>query len=121
MLEIFSRLCLQKFARITEIMASVSFGVFLIHAHPLVWRYIFSRLFPYQSFVKYHPILLILAVIGSSLTIYIVCTIIDYLRLLLFNLLKVKHLLEKLETKLRGNPNNNNNNDDNEEETIKEI
>ena len=76
------------------ILSSVSFGVYLIHVHPIVFENILRDIaitFANSTFIIY-----ILKIIGCSLCIYIVCSCIDYLRLLLFKALKVKNLSIKI-------------------------
>lgn len=105
LLELFSRVKIKtKGGKIVvSFFASTSFGVYIIHTQRNIWsRLIFSQ------FAEYHPALLALAVVGTALAIYLACTGIDYLRLLLFKLLHVKPLLQKIESKIinkfqRGN------------------
>jgi surface polysaccharide O-acyltransferase-like enzyme len=103
LLELFSRISFQKQPKIIEWFSSLSFGVYLIHVHYFIWSYILPMRF--KTIAKFHPILLILVVIGISLAIYITCSIIDYFRLLLFNILRIRPLLEKLELKIHKNTN----------------
>ena len=96
MLELFSRIIFNKKIKIIEILRVSSFGVYLIHLHTSIWLRLHKK---FESFASYNPILLILASLGMSLAIYIICSIIDYLRYLLFELIKVRKFLLKLEEK----------------------
>ena len=96
MLELFSRITFNKKTTIIEILKVSSFGVYLIHLHTSIWPRLHQK---FETFAFYNPILLILASLGVSLTIYIICSIIDYLRYLLFELIKIRKFLLKLEEK----------------------
>ena len=96
LLELFSRITFNKNPKIIQILSVSSFGAFLIHTHTASWDWLNKR---FVSFSYYNPILFLLATLGIALTIYIICSIIDYLRYLLFELIKVKTFLLKLEEK----------------------
>lgn len=89
------RICSPLATRCIGLLAPVSFGVYLIHTHPLVWwNWLDSR------FVGYAALTLpgyLAAILLTALSIYAVCTLADYLRLLLFRLCKIPALSEKLE------------------------
>jgi surface polysaccharide O-acyltransferase-like enzyme len=78
--------------------APVSFGVYLIHVQKYVWVYFMKDRF--VDFAGYGVIGLVLAVIGSAIAIYVICSLIDFVRDRLFKLLHIKELLIKLEGKL---------------------
>lgn len=76
--------------KIISLMSSVSFGVYLIHEHTIISsRFIegISAPFATSSFPVF-----ILKLLGTVVTIYLICSVIDYLRLLLFKALKVKNI-----------------------------
>lgn len=100
MLELFSRIKFAKKPSVISALASVSFGVYLIHCHPILSNELLYDLF--KSFATYNPALLVLAVIGAALAIYLICSAIDYLRLLLFKLIRVPQALDKIELKIKN-------------------
>ena len=100
MLEIFSRIKFKNKPSLIAFFSPLTFGVYLIHEHECVRQsFIMDKFVNYASF---NPIFMALAVLGTALGIYVVCSLIDYLRLLLFKALKVKPTLEKLENKLKN-------------------
>ena len=74
-------------------LSSVSFGVFLIHTHPSIWNIIKGMI---VSITTSSTPMFVLKIVGTVLAIYVVCSFIDYLRLLLFKALKVKNLSIKI-------------------------
>lgn len=76
----------------------LTFGIFVIHVLPLFNGHVIKdRSLPFAS---YSPIVMLLAVLGASAAIFAVCAAIDFVRARLFDLLKVKERLLKLEKKL---------------------
>jgi len=96
---VFTRINL-KHHKLIAFFVPVSFGVYLIHVHPLIWSYVVKDFA--VGFASFNPVLMVLAVIGSAVVIYIVCLLIDYIRLLLFRLLKIRPLLLKIENKIKN-------------------
>ena len=76
--------------KIIKILATVSFSVYLIHTHPLVFEYILKDHF--IVYLDYSPLGLVAAVLLTTMGIYILCSMIDYIRVALFKLL---HLEER--------------------------
>ena len=103
MLELFSRKenVGNKFLRkAVEISTFSSFGVYLIHTNFFVWhRFLENKFAPYSD---YNPVLLFLAVIGTALVIFVICSVIDYLRHLFFELIKIRKCLLHLEDKFKN-------------------
>lgn len=75
--------------------APLSFGVYLIHVHPLVFDRILKDRF--ISFAGAPAYLLVLEVLGAAIAIYIVCTLIEALRAWLFRICRVREGCESLE------------------------
>lgn len=100
MLELFSRITFKKKPSTIAFLASLTFGVYLIHDNIVIRNNVISGWF--ASYATLNPILMVLCVLGTALCIYIVCSAIDALRLLLFKLLKIKPGLQKLETKIKN-------------------
>ena len=88
-------------AKVSAIFAPVSFGVYLIHLHPFVHDYVMLDVF--VSLAKLPAWTMIPLSIGLTVGIFLLCSAIDYVRLGLFRLLRVKQLLVKLENKLFPN------------------
>lgn len=70
--------------------APLSFGVYIIHLHPVVFSMLFSGRF---AFLANYPFLSTgLAAIGVAIGIFACCAVVDWLRKLLFQLLQLKKL-----------------------------
>ncbi len=72
-----------------------SFGVYLIHTNPLVWQLLLTKRF--ASFASLGVFALIAAVLGTSLAVYLACSLVDILRSALFRLLRINKIAEALE------------------------
>ena len=95
MLALFSKLSFHCSNRFFRLLVSSSFSVYLIHDHPLIRQHIIVPLG--ARLAQLPPLLLIPSVFVSALLIYLVCTIIDLLREKIFSLLRLKHLLSKID------------------------
>ena len=80
--------------------APLSFSVYLIHVHPLVWRHLFEGRF--AVFADYPAYGLVCAVIAAAVVIYAGCTLIDAVRAWLFRICRVRTGCEWLEERLKG-------------------
>lgn len=86
--------------KIISFFAPMAFSVYLIHAHPFVWNYLLSKRFTgYASLPVPLEIILILL---TTLAIYIVCSLIDLIRISFFRRIKLKQHIAKLEDKYLG-------------------
>ena len=79
--------------------APVSFGVYLWHCEPLTYAACYNV---FVGFASLHPFVMVLAVIGSALCIWLAGSLIDKVRLMLFNMLKLKEFSLWIENKLRA-------------------
>lgn len=81
-----------KSQKFISILARTSFGVYIIHTHPLIWSNILSdRFVPYLKYPV--PVTLALVLI-SAVVIYAVCTLLDWLVEKFFKLIRID-ILEK--------------------------
>lgn len=87
---VFLRLNFGKLKKIILFYAPLSFSVYLIHTNPFVWEYIMNNRF--VKFVNYSPILFLLNILITTLSIYFVLATIDYLRIKIFKILKINNL-----------------------------
>ena len=100
----FSKLKINKnksTAKFIKRVSPLSFGVYLIHVQYYVWRQLFENAFAYYA--EFNAVALIFSVLGTVIAIYTVCSVIDFLREKLFELLKIKKGLNKLESKFLPN------------------
>ncbi|MBR6533534.1 MAG: acyltransferase [Clostridia bacterium] len=90
--EFFIHLKINKSTFLTKLVAFLSpltFGIYLIHDHPNAREFIWNKLFPLKNIsLSWH---LIFCVIISSLIVFFISAILEYLRIKLFEIFKVKH------------------------------
>lgn len=80
------------------ILAPGAFGVYLIHEHPYIRNYLIMDRFAFLT--DYSVPVMVLAVLGIALGIFVICLSIDLIRNWVFKCLKIKERLEKLEEKM---------------------
>ncbi|MBR5535610.1 MAG: acyltransferase family protein [Clostridia bacterium] len=83
-----------------KIISPCAFGVYIIHAHPLLWDRLIT--YRYAHFTSYNPFFMILAVFFTALIMFTAFSLVDAIRLKVFNLLKIRPLLLKAEDKITG-------------------
>lgn len=100
LVHLFSRLHIGKRTKkIVSFLAPMAFGVYLIHCHP----YMFVNLKDRFAWISEQPIYFgILLVFAWAFAIFAACIFIDWLRLLLFKVCKVKNFAIWLELKLKN-------------------
>jgi hypothetical protein len=78
-------------AKIITFIAPLTFGIYLIHYHPIVKATILKNLFLKDS--NNLPLnIIIKLVLFRGIKMFIICLIIDYLRHILFTILKIKKI-----------------------------
>jgi len=82
-----------SFYKIISFFSTSAFAVYIIHTHPCIWSVMKDYFIKYAEF---NIILVILAVIGTALTIWIVCSLVDKVRQLLFKIIKIDLLATKI-------------------------
>jgi surface polysaccharide O-acyltransferase-like enzyme len=99
LLSLFVRLQLKgRAAGLIAAISPLTFGVYLFHVHPLVYdRLIFLSMVPFGG-LTFPALVGVLVVVCAG--VYLLCLGLDWLRLKLFELLRVKHLTQRLEKKL---------------------
>jgi surface polysaccharide O-acyltransferase-like enzyme len=88
-------------AKLIALFAPASFGVYIIHVNPYIWKYFFKN--RYVFIAKFGTIKLAVAVVSAVAVIFTVCIFIDFLREQLFKLLRVKKIIQKAESKFLRN------------------
>lgn len=91
----FTKVDCNKLKKVIRFISPLSFGVYLIHVHPLVWNHIMLNRFSFLA--KQSPVGLVIGVIVSLIVIYTLCLVIEYFRFQLFKKLKVKEISLQLE------------------------
>ena len=86
--------------KITCFLSPVTFGVYLIHVHPLIFNFVFKDAF---SFLVYKPLpVMILGVLLAVAVIFVLCTVIELMRIQLFKLMRISKLSEYISQKLNN-------------------
>ena len=84
---------------LVKFLSPLSFSVYIIHANPLIFNNVLPGKF--ASYVRYSSVHLVVAVLFSALSIYLICSIIDIVRYYLFKILKVSAFYRNIENKHR--------------------
>ena len=79
-------------------LAKTSFGVYLVHEHLFIRKYFMTDKF--AGLLNYNVFLMILLILVFVIAIYLICTIIEYLRQLLFSLCRIHRLTAKIDEKI---------------------
>lgn len=88
----------KKLSKVIAFLTPMSFGVYLVHCHPFIFNEVLKHAFVW---VVDAPIALgLLEALGAALAIFTVCMIVDWLRLLLFKVIKMKELSQIIEKAL---------------------
>lgn len=83
---------------VIEKVVPYSFAVYLIHTHPIIFYFVLKDRF---IFLANEPIIVaLIQVLISASLIYLSCLLIDFIRSLLFQLLRVSNLTDKIGEKL---------------------
>ena len=82
--------------KVTAIFSPFAFSVYLIHTAPFVWSKIMKNRF--VMFADFNPFGMVVAVLVTAVSIFLLCSFIDFIRTQLFKLLKIKELSIKIES-----------------------
>lgn len=83
--------------RLIAFFSPISFGVYLIHMHPVFKREILINWF--VGYADLSPPLLFIVVLLTSVSMYIICALIDYVRLQLFKIAQINKFAVFIEEK----------------------
>ena len=86
--------------KLASVAAPLAFSVYLIHAQPLVWEHLIKDRFP--PLLQFSPLAFGCAVLVVALGIYLVCSVIDFVRFHLFRLLRIRAFADRC-ARLAGN------------------
>ncbi len=98
MLVLFKDMKFKRIAGLIKFFTPLTFGVYLIHDNTLMRNNFIAASTKYLA--EKNPLITVLAMLGYILAIYVICALIDYLRLLLFKVLKLKERFIKIEKKI---------------------
>ena len=81
--------------RLIGFFAPASLGVYIIHTNTLIWNY---YLYDYaKQFTNCHAILMVIKVVCASLGIYLCCSLIERIRIRLFQVLRIDQLIAQID------------------------
>lgn len=86
--------------KVIKALSPLTFGVYIIHTSEYVWKYVLEGAF--KSYANLDTFVMVLAVIGTALGIYLVCSAVDAARLALFKLIKVENFAKAIELRIRS-------------------
>lgn len=100
LLLLFSKIIINNLTsqKVITILSNTTLGVYLIHDNPIVREHIITGYA--KEFATYPVFKMIGAILLGSATIYVVCTLIDIVRIQLFKLLNIDNILKNIERKL---------------------
>lgn len=84
----------EKAKKIIKLLSSASFGVYLIHVHPLVFSMPFWDKF--RALYSASPMKMVISALLGAILIYVVCLSIDILRIQLFRILHIDKAIDYL-------------------------
>lgn len=79
-------------------LSPMTFGVFILHTQRIIYAEMQGK---FAFVVEYNAFLCVLMTIGITIGIYAICSVIDYLRILLFKLVRVKNISSTVEKILK--------------------
>lgn len=85
--------------RMISFFSPMVFGVYLIHNHPLVASYLMKDRF--VDYASYPWVVEIIAVLGTSISINLICYTIDFIRLECFKKLHIRQRLDSFEQRVK--------------------
>lgn len=80
------------------ILAPVSLGVYLIHVHPFVYKYILGGAF--KSFLQIPVPIMVICTLLATVPVYLACAAIEWLRIQIFKLIHIDKACVFLENKI---------------------
>ena len=90
----------EKYKRVIGFFSVSAFGVYLIHVQPIVWNRLFVGKFNFLD--NYGGGGLFFAIVGLSVGIYITCSCLEWIRILLFRFFHVQERLQFLDRIVKG-------------------
>ena len=92
--------CGKKLIIFINFFAPVTFGAYLVHEEPLIREAFISGAF--AKYLSYAPIQMVGAVIGTAFMIWLIGSLVDRIRLLIFDILKVRKLCNVIDTAIEN-------------------
>ena len=84
----------RKLVKSIRFITPAIFSVYIIHVHPLVFWNILKDAFTWLT--EYNLLVAFMLILAIALAIFIGCIALDYIRIILFKILKINMLCDKL-------------------------
>jgi len=81
--------------KVISFFSPLAFSVYLIHVQPQIWTHFIKDRF--AAFADMSALLMMLSAVGTAFGIWLICSLIDAVRLRLFRLLKVRERCGRLD------------------------
>ena len=96
---LFKRIRMSRLTKkVVSFLTPMTFSVYLIHNNDLIQEYVFDNV---SKEISLQPLpILILCIFGFAVVVYILCSMIDMLRIKIFKLLKIDYLIHKIDHKI---------------------
>ncbi len=94
---LFSRIKIKE-SNIIHFLSQTSFGVYVIHTNILIYDFIFPIIFKYIT--GYNILIQIALILLNIVVVYIVCSIIEFLKMKVFKLVKINNISDYIGNKL---------------------
>ncbi len=88
----------ERVSKAVRVISPCAFGVYIIHAHPLLWDRLIT--YRYADYITHNPIVMVLLVFLTALAMFTAFSFVDFIRLKIFNALRIKQLLLKIEERI---------------------
>lgn len=88
----------EKTAKIISRLSPLALGVYILHVNPLIWKYLFPqtiKLIDQSSLFS-----TLFGILSLSVCVYCFCTLCEFIRSVIFKLLKIKVLISNAEEKI---------------------
>lgn len=99
LLLLFAKLELKKMVRPIAFFAPFTFGVYIIHSHPIIWDKVMTNGF--TRFTDLTPLLLVLNVLATATAIFMLCSLIEFVRIKMFKILHISEYCKFVERKIQ--------------------
>lgn len=87
-----------KLIKWIKLFSPLSFGVYLIHSHPLVFEKLLKNRF--AVYAQKNVFMMVLSIIATIFAIYFLCSLLEWLRIRFFSLLRVWKIAERIQEKI---------------------
>ena len=85
-------------AKLIGFFAPATLSVYLIHVHPFVFEYLLKDAF--VSFANMNAVVSVIVIFIATLAIFVICSLLDLLRIQAFKFIRIGKLCEFIENKL---------------------